>query len=180
MNWKTVSLIALLFFGIGLITPQGRLIVMSYFEKLKSLVTSAEGLSLESYQDSTGHWTIGYGHLIKPGEVYYPYGSVSLITREQADLLFQADIADAENCIDTAVTVPLTDNQRAALVSFVFNTGCGAFKSSTLLKKINAQQFPEAAQEFDKWVYSTQPDGQKIMLAGLVTRRAQEKMVFQA
>lgn len=154
---------------------------MSYYEKLKSLITQEEGLRLDAYQDPVGKWTIGYGHLIKPGEPYYPYGQITLITLEEADALLSLDTQAAENCINRMVTAPLTENQRVALVSLIFNIGCGAFTSSTLLKKINAlTPLPETADEFDKWVMGTQPDGNKIILAGLITRRAREKQVFLA
>ena len=180
MNWRNITLVGLLFLVVGLLTPKGQLLVMGYYDKLKSLITGLEGLRLEAYQDITGHWTIGYGHLIKPGEVYYPYGATRLITSEEAELIFQADTANAERCIDRFVVVPLTENQRAALVSFIFNTGCGAFQSSHLLQYVNAGDFVRAAEEFGKWVLSTQPDGSKITLAALVDRRAQEKQVFLA
>lgn len=181
MRLKTVAIIVLIAATAGLLTPRGRLLVMSYYEKVKSLLSGEEGLRLEAYQDAVGKWTIGYGHLIKPGEVYYPYGQISLITVEEADALLALDTAQAENCINRNVTAPLTDNQRAALVSLIYNIGCGSFTSSTLLKKINAlAPLPEMAVEFDKWVMATQPDGTKIILAGLVARRAREKEVFLA
>lgn len=181
MKLKTVSFVVLIMATVGLLTPKGRLLVMSYYEKLRNLISGEEGLSLEAYQDAVGKWTIGYGHLIKPGEPYYPYGQVQLITLEEADALLSLDTQTAENCINSTVTAPLTENQRAALVSLIYNIGCAAFTSSTLLKKINAlTPLPEAADEFDKWVMATQPDGSKIVLAGLVARRAREKQVFLA
>lgn len=179
MKLRTIALAVLIMAVVGLMTPQGRLLVMSYYEKLKSLIAGSEGLSLEAYQDTGGKWTIGYGHLINPGEIYYPYGSVRLITLEEADALFAADTSIAQNCVDQNVTVPLTDNQRAALVSFVFNVGCYAFTASTMLVKLNNGDFPSAADEFDKWINVT-VNGIKIVDNGLINRRAKEKQVFLA
>jgi len=154
---------------------------MSYYEKLRALISGEEGLRLEAYQDAVGKWTIGYGHLIKPGEPYFPYGQVKLITLEEADALLSLDTQQAENCVSQYVTAPLTENQRAALISLIFNIGCGAFRASTLLKKINAlTPITESADEFDKWVMATQPNGEKIVLAGLINRRAREKAVYLA
>lgn len=159
--------------------PETRQYVMSVFEKIKSLIAGEEGLRLSVYQDAAGKWTIGYGHLIKPGEPYYPYGPIKEITQQEAESLFLKDIAQAEQCVKTYVTVPLTENQYAALVSFVFNVGCSAFRNSLLLKYLNAGDYSRAAEELNKWVYATK-DGVKIKLAGLVSRRLRERQLFLA
>ena len=67
----------------------------------------------------------------------------------------------------------MKQNQFDALVSFVFNMGVGAFSTSTMLKFINANHFPLAAGQFDRWVYAK---GKK--LEGLVKRRKEEKELF--
>lgn len=51
-------------------------------------------------------------------------------------------------------TVPLTQNQFDALVSFSFNVGVGAFSKSTLLKRLNQKDYAGAKQEFRRWVYA--------------------------
>jgi lysozyme len=180
MKWRTVAILGFILVALGLITPQGRLLVMSYYEKLKSLIAGEEGLRLDVYNDVGGKPTIGYGHLIKPGEVYAPYGDVTSITPAEADLLFQADVADAEACVDQSVMVPLTENQRAALVSFIYNVGCGAFRSSHLLAQLNGSNYQLAAEQFDAWILATQPDGTKIQVPALIARRAREKEIFLA
>jgi lysozyme len=75
--------------------------------------------------------------------------------------------------VEVAVEVPLTDNQFAALVSFAFNVGLGALKSSTLLARLNARNYSEAAAQLDRW---NKASGR--VLAGLVRRRAAEKALF--
>jgi lysozyme len=70
--------------------------------------------------------------------------------------------------------VPLRQNQFDALVSFSYNVGLPAFRSSTLLKKLNRDDYDGAAIEFHKWVKS----GGKV-LKGLVRRRASEALLFQ-
>jgi lysozyme len=71
------------------------------------------------------------------------------------------------------VHVPLTQNQFDALVSFVFNLGVGNFRTSTLLKKLNAGDNDGAAQEFGRWIHA----GGKA-LPGLVRRREAERALF--
>ena len=49
------------------------------------LIESFEGLRLNSYQDSVGVWTIGYGHTqsVQPGQT---------ITQQQAQAFLQQDL----------------------------------------------------------------------------------------
>jgi lysozyme len=71
------------------------------------------------------------------------------------------------------VTVPLSQNQFDALVSLAYNIGTNAFKTSTLVKYLNALDFKAAADEFLKW----NRGGGKVM-KGLVRRRETERALF--
>ena len=170
-----IALIAVV--GFILIDPTTRKYAMSYYDKLKSMIAGHEGLRLDAYQDVAGKWTIGYGHLITTSDPFYPYGSITKITQEEAEALFQRDISVAQSCVESEVTVPLTDNQKAALVSFIFNVGCSAFKKSSLLKQLNARNYIQAANELDKWV-NANVNGSLVRVAGLASRRQMEKEVF--
>lgn len=131
------------------------------------LVKSFEGLRLKAYYDSVGVLTIGFGSTgphVKPGMV---------ITPKQAEDLLRDDVTRFEACVSKQVTVPLSQNQFDALVSFAFNLGCGNLASSTLLKKLNAKDYAGAASEFAKWNRA----GGKV-LAGLTRRREAEKALF--
>ncbi len=97
------------------------------------------------------------------------------ITRDQAFDLLRSDVAIAEQAVNTYVTVPLTQAQFDALVSFTYNLGSGNFKNSDLLKKLNAGQYDAVPGELNKWVYG----GGKV-LPGLVTRRSDEGTLFQS
>ena len=63
-----------------------------------------------------GTLTIGYGHTrtVQPGQ---------RITLAEAERLLLEDLASVEAAIARSVTVPLTDGQHGALVSFAFNLG---------------------------------------------------------
>jgi lysozyme len=71
--------------------------------------------------------------------------------------------------------VMLNANEYGALVSWSFNEGCGAAKSSSLVNRLNEGQNPKTviASELPKWVYGT-VGGQSVVLQGLVTRRKAE------
>lgn len=142
---------------------------------VKNLIAGEEGLKLTAYQDTGGEWTIGYGHLIQPGERYHPYGPVRTITQAEADALFDHDTRIATAAVDQLVRVPLTTSQRDALISFVFNVGVNAFRTSTLLRKLNAGDYAGAAAEFPRW---NRDNG--AVVAGLTERRLREQALFNA
>jgi len=131
------------------------------------LIKSFEGLKLKAYQDVVGVWTVGFGSTgphVKPG---------MMITAKQAEDLLRDDVSRFEACVTKQVSVPLSQNQFDALVSFAFNLGCGNLASSTLLKKLNVKDYAGAANEFTKW---NRAGGQ--VLAGLTRRREAEKALF--
>ncbi|MEX1034778.1 MAG: lysozyme [Sneathiella sp.] len=121
-------------------------------------IKSFEGNRLTAYDDGTGVMTIGYGHTgdVKVGET---------ITQAQADSYFMEDVKGAVAAVNSAVKVNLTQGQFDALVSFTYNVGGGAFKSSTLLKKLNAGDFNAVTAELDRWIYAGDKQG---MLADFV------------
>ena len=131
------------------------------------LIKEFEGCKLTAYLDSVAVPTIGYGHT----------KDVSIgmrCTKEEADAWLLEDLKDAETCVNGAVTVPLTQNEFDALVSFVFNFGCTKFRGSTLLRKLLDSDYDGAALEFRRW---DRAGGQ--VLAGLTRRRAAEERLFE-
>jgi lysozyme len=129
-----------------------------------------ESLSLPVYLDQGGLPTIGYGHLLKPGE---NFKTIDLAT---ADELLRDDTQIAVNVINVLVSAVLNQNQFDALVSFCFNIGVNAFKNSTMLTLLtpdNAPCFISAANQFMRWIYV---DGE--VSQGLSNRREQEKSLF--
>lgn len=84
-------------------------------------------------------------------------------------------MAYAEHAVEHLVTVPLSQGQYDALVSFTYNEGAGRLQSSTLLKVLNAGNYVGAAARFGVWVY-----GSGVKLPGLITRREAEVALFLA
>ena len=126
-----------------------------------------EGMQKTAYRDPVGIVTVCAGHTktAKLGQVK---------TDAQCAELLRQDTAEAQEVVRTLVKVKLTQEQFDALVSFVFNVGSTNFRSSTLLRRINAGACWPAGAEFDKWVYAK---GTK--LPGLVIRRADERQKFE-
>lgn len=141
---------------------------MNISDKGLDLIRRHEGCRLTAYRDSVGVWTIGYGNTtdVDPG---------TTITQAEAELRLKEDAHHAETCVNNCVSVPLTQNEFDALVSFVFNLGCGALTGSTLLRKLNDSDFDGAAAQFEHWNHA----GGRV-LAGLTTRRTAERELFNA
>lgn len=138
-------------------------------DKGRELITAAEGVHLRTYVCPAGKYTIGVGHLVKPGESF-PDG----ITMGQAQEMLSQDLAAAEKAVNGQVKVGISQAQFDALVSFVFNLGEGALTRSTLLKRINMGDFNGAADQFSRWVLA---DGKP--MPGLVRRRKAEAALFR-
>lgn len=143
------------------------LLLMTQRSRARELIMDFEGVSLQRYVDASGLAHIGYGHLIQPGEQY------NVITQAKAEALLDVDISKAQGCIAGAVSVAITTTQRDALTSFVYNIGCAAFRGSTLLKRLNAGDFEDAADELLRW---NKAGGE--VLQSLVDRRFLEREMF--
>lgn len=138
-----------------------------------ALVKEFEGLRLEAYRCPAGHWTIGWGHTggeLREGQ---------RITRPQAEKLLRQDLAAAAAAVERLVQVALSDNQFAALASFVFNLGAAKFAGSTALKRLNAGDSDGAAAALEWWCKLRDPaSGRLVASPGLKRRRAAEKALF--
>lgn len=134
------------------------------------LIREYEGLRLEAYPDPVSGgapWTIGYGHTgveVVPGLT---------ITLEKALQLLNDDLCASYDTIYSWVTVPLTDEHIGALLSFIHNVGSGAFRRSTLLRKLNLKEYDDAADELLRWVKA-----QGKVVPGLKPRREAERQLF--
>lgn len=116
-------------------------------------------------------WTIGVGHTGFVDGKKVAKGMK--ITKEKSKELLLEDVAKAAAAVDRLVKVPLNAHQKAALVSFVFNIGEGAFAQSTMLRLLNQKMYREAADQFPRW---NMANGK--VLRGLTNRRMYEKMGF--
>lgn len=126
-----------------------------------------EGVRLKAYRCSANVLTIGVGHTAAMGEPYPVEGMK--ITEAEAEAILRRDLSSIERGVQQAVKVPLNQRQFDTLVSFVFNVGIGAFRKSTLLKRLNAKDYDAVPSELMKW---TRAGGRVVQ--GLVNRRKAE------
>ena len=140
--------------------------------KLKDLVKQFEGCSLKAYKCPAGIWTIGYGNTqyengkaVKEGEV---------ITLDRAEQLLEVILIKFVQQVGELVKSKVNQNQKDALTDFAYNCGVGNLRSSTLLKKVNADPNDKTIRaEFEKWVRA---NGK--VLKGLVKRRTAEANLY--
>ena len=97
----------------------------------RRFITKEEGQVLHTYKCAAGVLTIGVGHTGKD------VTAGMKISIERSQELLSADLKRFEAAVNRLVTVPLTQNQFNALVSFTFNLGEGALQKSSLLRYIN-------------------------------------------
>lgn len=131
------------------------------------LIKQFEGCKLKAYVCPAGVLTIGYGSTgphVKPGMT---------ITADQAEELLRSDLRRFEDYV-AKECAPATDNQFSALVSFCFNVGEGALKSSTLRRMHLEGNYEAAAGQFARWTRG----GGKV-LPGLVRRREAESALYR-
>jgi lysozyme len=132
-----------------------------------------EGERLVAYKGTKGIWTIGVGHTgpeVRQGMT---------ITKQQSRAYLVSDAEVAEKAVLSMVHVPLTDNQRFALVSFVFNLGASRLLTSTLLRKLNTGNYGSVPNELMRWNHET-VNGVVRESVGLTNRRAAEARLWNA
>jgi lysozyme len=129
------------------------------------LTKEEETLQLEAYELG-GVWLIGYGHLMLEGEK-------DVITEEEADAFLREDLHWCESAIERYVTVPVTLNEFSAMVAFCYNVGSGKTRGSSIVKKVNTEDRPGAANAFLLW---NRMNG--VVMSALAKRRAKERTLF--
>jgi len=118
---------------------------------IEHLIKKYEGLRLEAYKCPAKVCTIGYGHTTAAGDPAVHDGMK--ITREQAEYILMVDLTRLRQKIDALLHQPLTQSQYDVVVSFTFNAGISALRTSSLLKKINTAKFNDVPAELMKWVH---------------------------
>jgi GH24 family phage-related lysozyme (muramidase) len=147
---------------------------MRISDKGIKLIQSFESCELQAYRCPANVVTIGWGSTknVKMG---------MKISQAEADARLKTDLAEVEAGVNKLVKVKITQGMYDALCSFAYNCGLDidadtiaeGLGDSTLLKKLNVNDFKGAAEEFKKW-----NKGSGRVLQGLTRRREAEKQLF--
>ena len=131
-----------------------------------ALIKEEEGLRLDSYHCPSGLLTIGYGHVMKPGDS-------NEITEGRAEILFSEDTQLVLNEL-WKENKKLKQNQVDALVSFIYNIGIGAWRGSRVRHLLDTGANNLIANQMRRWIH----DSYGRELPGLVARRNREANLF--
>lgn len=138
------------------------------------LIKKWEGFREKPYLCSAGVPTIGIGTTMYGDTHKLVTLKDPAISLNRAIILLEIDLIFFENGVNKLVKTQLTDNQFGALVSFAYNLGLQKLKTSTLLKKVNANSDdPTIKDEFMKWTYAGGKQSK-----GLMNRRADEYALY--
>lgn len=125
-------------------------------------------------KDSNGNqlYSIGMGHQIQPNETYLLNRTIS---EQEVRDLFKKDIEKVTDDVESVVTVPLTRNQKLALVSIRYNVGPGGFRSGKLLSTLNTGNYAGVAAIIPTFIVTSNGG---VFNLGLQNRRKSEQALF--
>lgn len=134
-----------------------------------AIIKHFEGCRLTAFRDNAGILTIGWGDTdgVHEGQV---------ITQAEADQRLLDRVQEfVKGVVGHLDDAPATIHQLAALISFTYNVGVGAFAGSTLLRLHQAKRYGAAAKQFPLWIH----DARGHVEQGLVKRRQMEQALYQ-
>lgn len=124
-----------------------------------------EGVLTTPYVDPVGIATVCAGHTKHVENRRY--------TRQECDELLATDLVEhAQGVLRCTPELRGRTYQLAAITSFAFNVGVGAYCASTMARKVKAGDLKGACNELPRWVYA---GGRK--LRGLEKRREVERQI---
>ncbi len=142
-----------------------------------------EGEGGKPYQDSSGYWTIGHGHLIdtnRNGKIddhewkaYDKLGFPRTLTLSQQDQLLRKDLPKYEKYVKDNINVPISQAMYDAFVFIAFNIPKALTSGMGLNQAINEQRYHDIPEEMYRWQYEG-----KTASKGLMNRRLKEITYF--
>ena len=139
-----------------------------------NLIKEFEGFKDYAYIDTDGTPVIGYG-LSRIDD--QPVRIGDRISPKEAEIALNSHLQEIHQELDQLVKVNLSEQQLSALASISFNVGIGSIKESTLIRKINEEDYAGAANEFLRWDKANQ-GGRLVQMPGLTRRRHAERQLF--
>lgn len=142
-------------------------------KKCIDLIKSFEGFFAKPYLCPANVPTIGYG------TIRYPNGQKvkltdSAIDEKTAENYLMHEVTKKALAVDAMANDAINQKQFDALVSFVYNCGENALRTSTLLRLVNENpNNPEIRTQFMRW---NKADGK--VLSGLTRRRKAEADLY--
>jgi len=137
-----------------------------------AFIEKEEGYVPFVYKDVGGLPTIGFGHLILPGEKFK-----QPLLPPDARKLLEKDAGKINASMNRCIKVKLRPNHCDSLGSLAFNIGPGAVCGSTLLKLANQSRHAEVPPQFLRW-NKARINGKLTAVTGLTKRRQAEADLY--
>lgn len=135
---------------------------------VEEILVRREGKRSTPYKDDVGLWTCGIGCRLRPGE-----STTEPWSEEKIQSRFAAAVAENALILKHYVKVPLTDQQRWALLCFMHQFGPSKFLKSTLCQLLQKGQYRAAADQLLRWDH----EGEK-EVPSIEARRIEERDLF--
>jgi len=134
------------------------------------LIKEKEGLREIAYLCPAGYWTYGYGSRFKADGTPVKQGDT--ITRQAAEALLKDYLTKNVFPLFNQIPYKLTNSQKDAISSLVFNVGKSSFTNSKLFKAIKEKDYENIVRQWDWFKCAGQ------VSKGLVKRRVEELYLF--
>ena len=156
----------------GTITPPaptgtpGNMIVS---DALVSFIATYEGFYATAYRGvDFQNLTIGYGHVILPGEIF------TSLTQAEGLALLKSDLIGYQQSVNNEFGVILNQNQFDSLVSFCYNTGKNVWSQANLTNDVKSGASADVLKtDFTNWSHCN-----GVVVPGLINRRLDEWEMF--
>lgn len=134
------------------------------------LIKGFESFSEIAYLCPAGYWTYGYGSRYKLDGTPVKQGDT--ITRQAAEALLNDYLIKNVHPLFRQIPYSLTQNQKDAICSLVFNVGKNGFINSKLFKAIKEKDYENICRQWDWFKCNGK------VVKGLVVRRVKELYLF--
>ncbi|GGC95933.1 lysozyme [Aquisalinus flavus] len=133
------------------------------------IIKTSRGLTLSATIDD-GDWHIGYAHTATAIEG-------QTLTVPQAEDLLLTDLEPVQDGVRRMVTVPLNENEYAALVSFAESVGVENFGQTDVYRNLQNGKRDAAAEALSQHTLAN-VNGELVQMSSLVERRERERALF--
>jgi len=158
---------------LSIFTLGSNTLLAANFSTSLNFIKTQEGFVPIADNTLDGIWTVGYGSTwnFDKGRKVQQGDSIDIKTAQR---WLEMTVATTSKEIKSVVKKSINLNELNALISLTYNIGLGAFKNSTLLKKLNAGESKIlVSDQFLKWIYIN-----GVISNGLKNRRIKERQLF--
>lgn len=139
---------------------------------VEAILIRREGKKYLPYKDTVGLWTCGIGCRLRATE-----STTEPWSEAYVQMRFEEAVAESGRVLRDMVPVPLTDQQRWALLCFLHQFGSMKFLTSELYRLLCAGKYRAAADQLLRWDHEREGD-QMVEVPSLLARRKEERDLF--